>query len=894
VTLKSVTKKIQTDPLGLLLENHLLLRLMNSTGNTTTQNPDALASGSASAPTAASSNAAAQAGEGAAPILSIKKEEPALHPITDTISAHSDNSEQSTRSELPPDLPAFTLDQHHEIYFRLKVTSSPDKSPHRFANSSRLCVALLAQLAIIPALAGTGLFKTGKLTLTISKHHNPAAKAFIYTASFATASCPNDTTDLAATITDLILLAQINSETDHKAPLPKGFLFNLPIIVPGSGHRETSTRCSFSYDRTSLLGLTTIDFQVKVPPSISISPQEDFALLIVQLFTPRANLSDSEYMALTRPDRVRFAKCCTPRKSVTTPHGDWMDELMFGTFALNFEDADSRDSYIWNFLMFGAVFGLDPRFGHHQQYQLFIPTLQDQFQLDRRPAAMRDAVKMFKANQLLANLMPAKPRRSRPKTSDATSSGTESESLFLENIARRSEAILILPEVPPEDALTALHYPPLDSAQFTHLLHIPQAPAGGPQVTAIAKASSECPADQTTSLTRFPLPKAKLTCMSWDRQGRCQSGPNCPFTHNAVAASPACMSWDKHGSCKQGDSCMFIHNAAATSSDDFIGEGRRDTACIKFGENRCRRGDRCDYKHDIRDVLTKQLQRLNIPTATAAQATTFAGRSQAASPGRGTVQLASFLNALDRTIASNLLAPLQPPLLTALVSLASCASNAPAPLLAIQPVQPQLTDPKRLPLEQHPTLKLEALPIDFTAPQLSALVALAACASNDTAPLLAVQPAQHLLANPKRPSMEHHPTLKRGSPPIAPNASRFMRSAPAVNIGDLNGFCTRGHKISKRTPIKSPETHKCSFCKTYRQHWRSEWLLHSGTQNFKTNTNQIPRNSQVFVLQNRASLRGLHVRSRMLAQLLALLKPPSHSPSTASLHGSFMFRIMHH
>jgi hypothetical protein len=740
----------------------------------TPKNPAALSAGSAPAPTAASSDAAAQADAGAALNLNIKKEV-LLHPPSDPASATSDQDIPPAYSATP--LPM--IDQHHEVYFRLRAIAPPDKGPLRFANSSRLCVALLAQLASIPALLNTGLFMTGKLTLTISKHHNPTAKSFIYTASFATASNPNDSAVSAATITDLILLAQAKIDIDRKTPSTKGFIFSLPVLIPGAGHQETSTRCTFSYDRAALLGLTTVDFQVKVPASLSISPQEDFALLIVQLFTPRANLSEAEYLALTRQDRVRFANCCTPRKNVVTPHGDWLDELMFGTFSLNFEDADSRDSLIWSFLMFGAVFGLDPRFGHHQQFQLFIPSLHDQHQLDRRPAAMRDAVKSFKSNQLLLNLLPAKPRRSRPKTSD-TSSDTESESLFLENITRRSEAILILREVPPDDVLATLHYPPLDSAHFTHVLKIPQAPVGEPQLmatvispTPVAAAAVREPhvtaiaSDTESSLGPEVFAEIKPPCMSWTTSSRCKEGNLCRFGHSALvpvvaaiagmkSTKPSCMNWMTTGTCRAGSFCRFSH-PSADQSDVFRGEGKKDIACIKWSEFRCTRGDRCLYRHDLRDELVSQLQLLKLPPDTAAQAATFARRLQAASPGKGAIQLTNLLDALDRSFATSLLAPPQPLQLDAVISLAANTEHTPASLLDILPTPQPLTALSRLSL-QHPMLKLE-------------------------------------------------------SPPAVISAPRFTRSLIAVNAGDLNGFCARGHKIFKRTPIRMAETHKCSFCK---------------------------------------------------------------------------------
>jgi hypothetical protein len=349
---------------------------------------------------------------------------------------------------------------------------------------------------------------------------------------------------------------------------------------------------------------------------------------------------------------------------------------------------------------------------------------------------MRDAVKAFKANQTLVGLLPSKPRRIRPKTSDASSSDTESETLFLDNIARRSEAILLLREVPSHDTLATLHYPPLSKAPFTHIFNIPQAPAVELQAKLNVANAALAPDTETP-----PFPVAESTANMETRKVRC-------------------MSWEKNSSCKHGKLCRFVHLEAARLNE-FQGEGKKDIPCIKFGESRCHRGAHCVYRHDLRDSLVTQLQQLKLPTDTSASPTTFAKRIQAASPGRGAVQLEAFLEALNRTVASSLLEPIQIMQLTTLASLATCAPNTLAPQLTIQPAPPLLTILKRLSLEQQPILACE-------------------------------------------------PSLN------APIASRFTRSSltGTVNIGELNGFCLRGHKLFKRTPIRISEMRKCTFCKT--------------------------------------------------------------------------------
>jgi hypothetical protein len=738
---------------------------MSSVSNITPPIPATFTvAGSALTPTVASSHAATPASDCTAPI----KEETPLHPSSAALMAASLASSGSA------------LEQHQDIYFRLKATSASDAGTHKFSGASRLCASLLAHLSNIPCLAETGLFSPGNIRLTISKHHSHSTKCFLYTASFVKTGALNTLSEASITVTDLILKAQLLCADERKSPsAAKSFIFELPTVTP-NGNSATNTHCSFSYDRETLLGLTTIDFQVKIPSAVSISPQEDFALLICQLYTPRGNLSEAEFMTLTRTDRARFAKCCTPRKAVSTKHGDWMDEIMFGTFSLNFEDADSRDSLIWNFLMFAVFFGLDPRFGHHQQYQLFIPTLHDLHQLERRPAVMRDAVKSFKANQAISDLLPAKPRRIRPKGSDASSSDTEGEALFLDNILRRSEAILLLKEVSSFDSLASLHFPPLNDAPFTHVLQIPQAPV----TISPASIAADIPPVNTAALgtissasTAAGIPPLKTAALDTASASIIPRKPwSAPSTIPPALKRVECMSWNLSSSCKHGAKCKFLHKAADNDSLEFIGEGKRDKACIKFSQNRCHRGDRCLYKHDLRNGISSQLQALSLMSpSTSAK---VANRAHMASPARGTIQLASFLNALENALPNGSLREslfASNPLLTSLVTLApidACARSAAFLQIASPPC----------------------------IPPLAALIQI------KTQSPLSASSAFPTLAQPPRRIKVSSPTL------LEP---RVSRSLPPSNIGALEGFCTQGHKIFKRTPSKNGFMRRCSFCKSH-------------------------------------------------------------------------------
>jgi len=192
----------------------------------------------------------------------------------------------------------------------------------------------------------------------------------------------------------------------------------------------TKAKCSFALDRDLLLGLSSIDFQVKVPPSISISPAEDFALLMVQLYVPREpGMSEAEYLAVTLKDKQFIAKCCKPIKVTTSAYGNIVDGTMTGTFLLDLENNFNRDTFILRFIIFGAIFGIDNRFGMHQRYTLHIPLLSDPVQLKHKPAIVKTILDEIKLNRDFLDLQAAKPRRARTNSASSCSE-SENEDAF--------------------------------------------------------------------------------------------------------------------------------------------------------------------------------------------------------------------------------------------------------------------------------------------------------------------------------------------------------------------------------------------------------------------------------------------------------------------------------
>jgi hypothetical protein len=741
------------------------------------ENPAASATGSISTPNAASFYAAAPAGDNTA--LSVKTElsseasstlPPLLSMPASTLAPNSDSSVLSSPSHIEAD----DCDKgkiHFELYFSLKATVPPSVSNYKFAHASKLCPPLLAQLASSPSLSATGLFVADGITLIISKHSMTAARTFIYTASFILPKGSTHPASSEKNIAEMILSAQNDVEVDHKSSSAlKGFKFELPFSSP-EGHNMTSTRVTFAYNREDLLGYTTIDFQVKIPTSFSQAPHEEFSLLVVQLYTPRGSLTDTEFLTLTKTDRDRFSAFCVPRQSVSTKHGNWLDEAMTGTLSLNFEDAESRDCLIWNFLIFATIFGLDPRFGNHQQYQLYIPVIHDQRQLDKRPLPMRQAVKMFKENLSLAALMPSKPLRSRPKPTEASSSESECEIILLGNIARRSEALSLLRVVTPHHLMSPSEYLHLRNIPFTPVINIPHV--------------SIAPIDEQPSHAAPPPVKSQTMCESF-LKGTCSNGDICSFTHDApvivnssgnrqlnmanVQSRPPLekeMSQKTHTAER---SKLISHASSSTARTvEFVGEGKKDTPCLKFLSNSCSRGKFCKYSHDIRDGLASNSLSIVSPVALSKQAS----RMHPATPVRGAAHFNAFMNAIE-TIAA--LRPAASPEARNLLQLNTSSLNS-------------ISAPLTYGLYSSLSL-LSSVPVTpFFAPQFSALNALA----------LEAMPQ---VASPKK--AQRRPDII---------VERLSRSQPSQPIASLLGWCVSGHRIFKRSSYRQGSTMSCSFCK---------------------------------------------------------------------------------
>lgn len=346
------------------------------------------------------------------------------------------------------------------IYLRLKARNS--KASYKYADPPTLKQVLLPFLARLPLLRATDLFQSGKLLFSLFKHSS-IEKGFFYTASFVITDSQGLKGSTLPNIPSLILRAQQQ----------QALTLDLPIIDRDKVSKSAKdlptlpSFMTFALNKEELMTLTTIDFQVKVPPASTRSPALEFAFLLCNIVTPRfAEQSASDYQLFIAADQERFASFCKPQKIITSEHGDFLEEYMHGTFTLSLDNSEARDIFILHRIIFATFFGLDPRFGAHQQFVLSISLFNDPFQLAKKPTIIQQLVDSMKLDKRFIELMPAKQKRVRVSRQSPSpqSSDTESEKDFHSRVSKRAEALALLPSAEYE---YLQEFPSLQSLKYT-------------------------------------------------------------------------------------------------------------------------------------------------------------------------------------------------------------------------------------------------------------------------------------------------------------------------------------------------------------------------------------------------------------------------------------------
>jgi hypothetical protein len=345
------------------------------------------------------------------------------------------------------------------IYLRIKARKP--KSAYKYAEVSNLKQTLLPFLAQLPLLKETNLFQSGRLLFSLYNHkHSSADRGFYYTASFTIVAKGDDEVEMPfPQIPDIILQAQQLQELH----------LDLPIVSADKNSETIASSLRFALSKEELSIVTSIDFQVRIPPISLGSPTDDFAFLLCNIVSPRiVGQTLSDYRAQVKIEHQRFVSFCKPRKIISSEHGDLLEETIHGSFLLNLEESESRDVLILHRIIFAYFFGLYPRFGSHQQYVLTVPLFNGHFQLSKKPEIIKTLINSLKLDTRFMALIPPKTKRIRQTrdTPSLSSSETESEESYNSRIMKRAEALALLPTIEHD---FAADFPPLFDLKYTQL-----------------------------------------------------------------------------------------------------------------------------------------------------------------------------------------------------------------------------------------------------------------------------------------------------------------------------------------------------------------------------------------------------------------------------------------
>ena len=422
---------------------------------------------------------------------------------------HSANAEANQPTTIK--LQKALLANKQLLYVKVKQASFNPLNFAIFKDTTNFQQEFLAQLAAIPTLESTGIFKPESLYFSLHKHVHSSArklKGFLYTACFALQK-----SDL--NLQELILHTQ---KTQDK----QCFSFNLPAFSsahPKDPAKTVKSKVLFSLDLQSLLDTFMLEFQVKIPPIVSTNPIRDFATLVVELLYPPDQRRSEIPPEFIKNERTRFESYCNPLAHTLSDKGVIISNLMSGHIPLNLDDSESPDFQICQRLIFASYFGLDMRPGHYQQYKLLLPVLADQAQLKLKPAAFKDLAESMR-DTLSSHPGITAPRRSRQRSrnpssnsssSSASTSESESEELFLARSLARNAVLNVLDPVPiPEQH--GPEYPHFSTVSYTR--H---------EVSHLFSAQHTIQGPSEKPLCKFFV------------LGRCKHGTACQFLHELLS-----------------------------------------------------------------------------------------------------------------------------------------------------------------------------------------------------------------------------------------------------------------------------------------------------------------------------------------------------------------------
>jgi hypothetical protein len=394
------------------------------------------------------------------------------------------------------------------LYVKVKQNAFKADSFAVFKDTASFQQQFLAQLAAIPRLHETDVFKPQSLVFSLHKHNHSKIKGFFFTLCFSLKTSTHD-------IPKLIIQAQNEMDKHY-------FSFDLPAYTIGGvvSNSSVKTKVSFAYDLTPLMDTFLLEFQVRIPPVISSTPAKDVAELFVELLYSSGDSAKTQSFSGLPPhfllsEIARFESYCNPLKFIQSEKGIIAPSLLTGQIPLNLDDIDNSDIAICQRLLFAHHFGLDLRPGHHQSYRLLLPVLADLEQLKHKPAIFRELAegmrKIFERHPIAPENLRSRRRRGESSTSTSASE-SEPEELFVARCYARNALLKSLDPVTPE-LVKDLDFPSLSLVSTVR--------------SKTCEPIIDFPADAIGSK---PLCKLFIT-------NTCLDGASCKFRHELFTAS---------------------------------------------------------------------------------------------------------------------------------------------------------------------------------------------------------------------------------------------------------------------------------------------------------------------------------------------------------------------
>jgi hypothetical protein len=330
------------------------------------------------------------------------------------------------------------------LYVRVKLASQTESSV-RFHDSLEFQKAFFEQVTELPCLKGKEFLSS--LHCALIKHSGPSIKHIkgcYFTAGFAFQN-----TSITVNVPKLIL----NQQEQQRSPF---FLFKLPAVGRGEKAHNviTPAKVQFALEKDLLLESFRLEFVFKVPFIAPPNSIQEAASLLCQLLFLEEYVQNPNSAELLHERRRIQSLCSYADKLQLNSKASISCRTITGFFPLNLDDAESRDVSIAHRLVFGALFGIDPRAKQYERFTFSLPILSDLDQLRKKPA-FKAIVEEVKGNDAFADLIVIRPRRIRKNAIDldsaleSSTSASASDSDFSTSTQtlKRHEAILMLPRV---------------------------------------------------------------------------------------------------------------------------------------------------------------------------------------------------------------------------------------------------------------------------------------------------------------------------------------------------------------------------------------------------------------------------------------------------------------